>query len=126
MSATVLVVEDEPILALELCEDLTRHGYTVPPSVNDGDMVLANVLKHKPDVIVMDIKLFGFRNGLDEALRIRAFFKTPLVYLSSYSYAEVKEQVERTAPAVYLEKPYDEATLVSTIEGMLHGDQASR
>ncbi|MBU0954622.1 MAG: response regulator [Spirochaetes bacterium] len=116
---TILVVEDEPLLALELCEDLTKHGYKVPPSINDGDMVLAGVLRHKPDLVVMNIKLFGFRSGLDEALRIRGFFKTPIVYLSSYPYTEVAEQVKRTGPAAYLEKPYNEASLLETIGRML-------
>lgn len=116
---TILVVEDEPILALELSEDLKKHGYNVPPSINDGDMVLASVLKYKPDLIVMDIKLFGFRNGLDEALRIRGFFKTPIVYLSSYAYEDVKDQVVRTGPAVYLQKPYEESKLMETIKQVL-------
>ncbi|MFH2113745.1 MAG: hypothetical protein ABIJ86_04475, partial [Spirochaetota bacterium] len=54
--ATILVIEDEPILALELSEDLTKACYTVPTTINDGDRILAGVLKHKPDLIIMDIK----------------------------------------------------------------------
>ena len=122
MAATILVVEDEPILALELSEDLTKAHYTVPATINNGDMILAGVLKHKPDIIIMDIKLFGFRNGLEEALRLRAFFKTPIIYLSSYPYNEVKIQVERTQPAWYLEKPYDETTLLAVINEVLSMD----
>lgn len=120
--ATILVVEDEPILALELFEDLGKAGYAVPPTINNGDMILAGVLKHKPDLIIMDIKLFGFRNGLEEALRIRAFFKTPIIYLSSYTYDEVSIHVERTQPAWYLEKPYDETKLLAVINEVLSPD----
>lgn len=123
-AATILVVEDEPILALELSEDLVKAGYTVPAAINNGDMILTGVLKHKPDLIIMDIKLFGFRNGLEEALRLRAFFKTPIIYLSSFPYDEVSIQVERTQPAWYLEKPYDEAKLMAVINEVLSPDSS--
>lgn len=121
-AAKVLVVEDEPILALELAEDLGKASYSVPATINNGDMILSGVLKHKPDLIIMDIKLFGFRNGLEEALRLRAFFKTPIIYLSSYPYEEVKVQVERTQPAWYLEKPYDELRMLALIDEVLSMD----
>lgn len=120
--ATILVVEDEPILALELSDDLGKAGYNVPATIHDGDMILTGVLKHKPDLIIMDIKLFGFRNGLEESLRLRAFFKTPIIYLSSYPYEKVKIQVERTQPAWYLTKPYDACKLLAVVNEVLSAD----
>lgn len=107
----VLVVEDEPMLALELKEDLEAAGYMVPPVVADGDGVMPALIKHKPAVILMDIKLFGYRDGIDAASRLRAFYKTPILYLTSYSYDEVRERLEKTQPAVYLQKPYDPVRL---------------
>ncbi len=123
MKKKVLIVEDEPILALELTEDLTRAGYEVLPVLTDGDRVLSVVLQHHPDLILMDIKIYGFRDGIEAAKRIRPHSTTPIVYLSSKPYTEVKDRVAGTAPAWYLEKPYEGAILLSTMQRVLGQDQ---
>jgi len=106
-SPRILIVEDEPILALELKEDLRDLGFEVLEVVADGDMVLHAFLRSRPDVVLMDIKLQGFRDGVDSAAQIRGFYKTPIVYLSSYPEGEVGERLTRTAPYAYLQKPYE-------------------
>jgi len=106
-SPRILIVEDEPILALELTEDLQDMGFSVSEVVADGDMVLHAFLRNKPDVVLMDIKLHGFRDGIDSASQIRGFYKTPIIYLSSFAEVEVKERLTRTAPYSYLQKPYE-------------------
>lgn len=116
MKKKVLIVEDEPILGLEISEDLQKAGYEVLPVIPDGDRVLTEVMSAKPDVIVMDIKIFGFRDGIDAAKRLRPLVTTPIVYLTSKPYDEVKERVKTTAPAWYLEKPYDVRRLLSTLD----------
>jgi two-component system, response regulator PdtaR len=118
-SATILVVEDEPILGLELQEDLQSLGYKVPEVIPDGDRVLSAVSRHHPDVILMDIKLYGFRDGVDAALQIRGFYKTPIVYLSSYPKSEMEQRVQKTAPVAYIEKPYNLTELRAVIEAAL-------
>lgn len=103
----ILVVEDEPILALELRNDLEDLGYQVTDVVSDADMVLPSYLKKRPDVVLMDIRLYGFRDGIDAATQIRGFYKTPLIYLSSLPESEVASRLPKTEPYTYLQKPYD-------------------
>jgi two-component system, response regulator PdtaR len=91
----------------------------VPDVVPDGDRVLAAVTTHHPDVILMDIKLYGFRDGIDAALQIRGFYRTPIVYLSSYPIKEVESRIKKTAPVAYLEKPYRLTELRGVIEAAL-------
>ena len=117
----LLIVEDEPILALELKEDLQDSGFDVVEVVADADKVLASFLKHRPDLVLMDIKLYGFRDGIDSAVQIRGFYPTPLIYLSSYPEAEVKDRLERTAPYIYLEKPYNLDRLKEALLRLLPG-----
>lgn len=111
----VLIVEDEPILALELKEDLQDLGFDISDVVADGDMVLPAFLKSRPDIVLMDIKLQGFRDGIDSAAQIRGFFTTPIVYLSSYSPSDVRERLAKTAPFAYVQKPYE----LIQLEGIL-------
>ena len=105
--ARVLIVEDEPILALELKEDLKDLGFAVADVVSDGDMVLRSFLTHRPDVILMDIKLHGFRDGIDSASQIRGFYQTPVIFISSYPEEEVASRLPRTSPYAYIQKPYN-------------------
>ena len=120
-SLRILIVEDEPILALELKEDLQDMGFFVSEVVFDGDMVLHAFLRYKPDVVLMDIKLNGFRDGIDSASQIRGFYKTPIIYLSSFSEAEVIGRLTRTAPYTYLQKPYELPLLFQTINSAVRG-----
>ena len=106
-SPRILIVEDEPILALELKEDLQDLGYQVSEVIGDGDMVLHAFLRNRPDVVLMDIKLHGFRDGIDSASQIRGFYKTPILYISSFPETEVQERLSRTSPYSYLQKPYE-------------------
>lgn len=120
-SPRILIVEDEPILALELKEDLQDMGFSVSEVVADGDMVLHAFLRNKPDVVLMDIKLHGFRDGIDSASQIRGFYKTPIIYLSSFAEIEVKERLGRTAPYAYLQKPYELPRLHQAIDAVVSG-----
>ena len=119
MGTRILIVEDEAILGLELKEDLCAMGYEVPEIVTDGDRVLRAVAAHKPDLILMDIKLYGFRDGIEAAGQVRGFFETPILYLSSYPEAEVANRIRRTSQAAYLEKPCSPEVLQRAIEEAL-------
>ncbi len=114
-------MEDEPILALELKEDLQDLGYSVFDVVADGDMVLPAFLRNRPDVVLMDIKLHGFRDGIDSASQIRGFYKTPIVYLSSFPEVDVGERLSKTKPYVYIQKPYELPKLQAIISQAIQG-----
>ena len=122
-TARVLIVEDEPILGLELKEDLQDLGYFVSGVVDDGDMVMRAFLVDRPDVVLMDIKLHGFRDGIDSALQIRGFYPTPIIFLSSYSEAEVGDRLPRIAPYAFLQKPYELDRLDGLISSLIKGSE---
>ncbi len=121
MAHKILVVEDEPILGLELREDLLASGFDVPEVVQDGDQVMSAVILHKPELIVMDIKLFGYRDGIEAAQRFRPFFEIPVIFLSSYPLEEVESRIKKLNNTIYLEKPYQEQRLVDAINNLLDG-----
>jgi AmiR/NasT family two-component response regulator len=115
-SKTVMVVEDEPIIGLEIRETLKRLGYQVPEVIAAGEDVLQAVVRHKPDLLLMDIRLGGFQDGIETAYLVGAEFGLPIVYLSAYSNDESIMRASRTRAYGYLVKPFDERTLRTTIE----------
>ena len=119
MKPRILVVEDEPILALELKKDLQDLGFDVAAVIHDGDMVLHTYMRSKPDAVVMDIKLHGFRDGIDAAGQLRVFYSVPIVFVSSYPESEMAERLVRFKSFAYLQKPYEPGSLQSAIQSLM-------
>lgn len=120
MAQRILVVEDEPLVALELKETLEDAGFDVPVTVDSADLVLQSVREYQPDLILMDIRLRSFLDGIDVVSRVRLLSETPVVYLTAYSTPEVVHRAETTRPAAFLVKPVDGPRLVDTIRSILN------
>jgi two-component system, response regulator PdtaR len=101
---------------MELKETLERFGYRVPTPVKRGEDVPAAIIVNKPDLILMDIRLKGFQDGIETAYIVGGEFEVPFVFLSAYSDDETLGRALGTRAYGYLVKPFDEKTLRTTIE----------
>ena len=63
-SEKILVVEDEWVVAEQLCRSLKDIGYTVCSTASTGDEAIRMVEEHSPDLILMDIVLKGKMDGI--------------------------------------------------------------
>jgi hypothetical protein len=124
--ARILVVEDEPIVSLQLRESLEVMGHVVPAIVDSGDDVLKAVLTHKPDLVLMDIKLRSFIDGVDAVKRLKLVCDVPVIYLTAYPSKGSEDRAKSTAPVAYLVKPINDKILEEQINRALsHGDSPS-
>ena len=123
---TILIVEDEGIIAAQLQNTLTRLGYTVHAPVNSGEAAIAAVRAKPPDLVLMDIKLAGAMDGIATARRIRSVADIPIVYLTGYAHELMFQQAKVTAPYGYLVKPVHERELAMTIEMALYRHSLDR
>lgn len=114
--SVILVVEDESLVAMELKETLESFGYRVPAPVQRGEDVPAAIVVNKPDLILMDIRLKGFQDGIETAYIVGGEFEVPFVFLSAFSDDETLGRALGTRAFGYLVKPFDEKTLRTTIE----------
>lgn len=112
----VLIVEDEPLIAMELNDRLERNHYTVCGMVAHGEEAVRQFEQFKPDVILMDVHLAGKLNGIETAKQLRAIRDIPVIYLTAYSDPWLIEQAAKTEPYGYLVKPFDERELRATID----------
>lgn len=119
--ARILLVEDEPISALEMQETLEGFGYEVLPVLASGDEVLGAVLARRPDLIIMDIHLKSYIDGVDAVSRLRMVSKVPVIYVTAYTGESVENRALGTGPVDYLEKPVEEARLRASVEKALAG-----
>jgi len=113
---SVLVVEDDAIVArdIELC--LTELGYAVAAVVYRGEDAVEAALRTRPDVALMDVRLAGNVDGIDAAREIRARLHTPVVFLTAYSDDLTIQRAERVEPHGFIVKPFDERDLRSAID----------
>jgi CheY-like chemotaxis protein len=112
---TILVVEDEALVGLELKEDLERMGYFVPEVIESGESVVQAVARHQPDLVLMDVRLRGSMDGIEAAYQAKAEFDLPVIYLTAYSDADTLRRAAMTSPDGFLLKPFDERELAANI-----------
>ncbi len=114
--ASILVVEDEIIVAKDIQNRLRKFGYTVPAIASSGEEALEKVVEVNPDLILMDIRLRGNMDGVEAAQEIYANFNIPIIYLTANADDSTLERVKLTEPFGYILKPFKEKELKTNIE----------
>ena len=113
---SILVVEDEKIIAEDIRTILERFKYTVPDVVASGEKAIEKAAELKPDLILMDIMIEGNINGLEAAKQIYNDLKIPINLLTAYADEDILEQAAEASPFGYLIKPFEDRELRATIE----------
>ena len=117
---TILIVEDEGLIALHLTELLENAGYRVASPACSGEMVLRDIASAPlPDLILMDIALAGSLDGIETARQIRRRFPIPVVFLTAYSNQNRIDEAMEVSPFGYLTKPVMEEDLLGAIRRAL-------
>jgi DNA-binding response OmpR family regulator len=111
-----LIVEDETLIAEELKERLSRLGFSVIAAVDTADEGIAIATRERPDLVLMDIRLKGKKDGVQAAKEIRAQVDVPIVYLTAHSDRLTVERVKVTEYDGFILKPFQRHELQMTIE----------
>ena len=123
---TVLVVEDENIIARDIQSKLRRIGYDVPVIIMTGEEAVACSEQLRPDIVLMDIVLKGDMDGIEAANTIKARFDIPIVYLTAYADEGTLKRAVVTEPFGYMLKPFGERELHTNIEITLYRHEAEK
>lgn len=116
----ILVVEDEIIIADNICDALNDLGYhALEPAINFTEAI-ATIEADAPDIVILDIHLSGKKTGIDLAKKIRETYNFPFIFLTSNSDAFTINQAKEVMPPAYLIKPFSKEELFSSIEIALH------
>jgi AmiR/NasT family two-component response regulator len=116
----ILIVEDEGIVAADLEDRLKRMGYAVAGKAASGRKAIEEAVKHRPDLVLMDIILEGPVDGVETAERITGQCGVPVVYLTAHADEPTMKRAELTAPFGYVLKPFDDRELRMTLEIALY------
>ncbi|WP_319586424.1 PAS domain S-box protein [uncultured Desulfobulbus sp.] len=125
-TATLLIVEDDGILAANLEHILTDLGYGVLGPVATGEEAITLLRDHPADMVLMDIELAGELNGIETAEIINHSSDVPIVFVTGFSHDPLLEQAKIVAPYGYLIKPVPERELAATVAMSLHRHSLDR
>lgn len=119
-SVKILVVEDEVVIADNICLILEDLGYEVLEPAINYEEAIETIEAEKPDMAILDIQLGGRKDGVDLAWTINEQYDFPFIFLTSNADPGTIERVKKVAPPAYLVKPFKKDDLYTSIELALH------
>ncbi len=119
-SVRILVVEDEVVIADDICNALSGFGYEILEPVINYTEAIQSIEVFRPDIAILDIQLSGNKTGIDLAETINQKFNIPFIFLTSNSDKITLEQAKRAEPYAYLIKPFSKDELYTSIEVALY------
>jgi two-component system, cell cycle sensor histidine kinase and response regulator CckA len=116
MNTSILIVEDEGLIALDLRKKLEQAGYTVPMVADNGDDAILGVESLRPSLVLMDIRLRGSLDGIETADRIRRQFHVPVMFVTAHADRETLDRARITEPFGFIVKPFHSVDFRAQIE----------
>ena len=119
MAKSILVVEDNIIIAMVTRKTLLGAGYIVSEILSNGLEAIQEVRRNCPDLILMDIQLDEGADGIQTMIEIKKICSAPVIYLTGNSELRSKEQASVTNFSGFLIKPVQPRDLLIMIEKVI-------
>ena len=101
-----LIVEDEPLCALDLEAHMHELGFDFCHLVANGQEAFVQAMSNQPDIVLMDVNLEGNREGIEVAKKLRIHAMAPIVFVTAYTDPDTVERIRKEVPgAPLLPKP---------------------
>ncbi len=113
----VLIIEDEPLISLDLSEIVESLGHGVTTIARTAAQAVAGARANPPGLVLADIQLADGSSGLDAVRDILAQFEVPVIFVTSFPERLLTGQ--RPEPAFLITKPYDPNAVKATISQAL-------
>ncbi|HEV2551243.1 MAG TPA: response regulator [Stellaceae bacterium] len=117
--ASILIVEDEALIASYIQEVLEESGFAVAGIASSGPEAISLASTSKPDLALVDIKLAGRMDGIEVALLMRTRFKVPSIFLSGLCDPDTTARAQAASPLGFLEKPFRPSQVFNALERAL-------
>ncbi len=117
---SILIVEDEGIVAEDLACKVRQLGYDVAGTTGTGEEAIELARLEQPDLVLMDIRLGGKMDGIEAAQHILKERKLPILYLTAHSDTTTAQRAQQADAYGYILKPFDDRDLRIQIDMALH------
>lgn len=118
---TVLIVEDEAIIAADLANKVEHMGFDVIGTALNVEEALNIVLDLCPKIVLMDINLGELADGVRLAKVVQTICdRLPVVFISGLHKPEELENANLSGPYAFISKPFDSAKFALEVEKILN------
>ncbi len=113
LASKVLIIEDEPIIALDLTRVVRELGHDVVGAAATHEEALIMAKASRPGLVLADIRLADGSNGIDAANDILAEMDVPVIFITAFP--EHLLTGERPEPAFLITKPFREEAVKALV-----------
>ncbi len=103
---SILIVEDEALVASYIEEVLAESGFRVAGIAASAPEALSLTAETQPALALVDIRLTGPVDGIELACKLREDFGLPAIFLSGLIDRETTKRAEAARPLGFLPKPF--------------------
>ena len=104
-SLRILIVEDEAFTRAYFRDLLSELGHRVVATAETASSAVAAAREHRPDLVLMDIRLSGEGDRIEAAVEIRDHLGIPLIFLTAHGDPDTRKRAEAAGALEYLVKP---------------------
>ena len=113
LASRVMIIEDEPIIAMDLENLVTELGHKVVAVASSKDEAVAKAHSERPGLVLADINLGEGGSGIDAVSEILSAFDIPVIFITAYP--EKLLTGERPEPTYLIAKPFLPETVQATV-----------
>lgn len=114
--ASILIVEDEGLIALDLKTQVESAGYPVVSIVDTLKGAIQKAQEKQPNLVLMDIRIKGPHDGIEAARQLQDRFDIPVIFVTAHADTETLERAKLTGPMGYIVKPFVNVDFRAQIE----------
>ena len=123
---SILIVEDEGIVAEDLACKIRQFGYDVAGTADTGEEAIKLARLQQPDLVLMDIHLNGAMDGIEAARQIHEECNLPILFLTAHSDLGTAQRIQQAHAVGYILKPIDDRDLHIQIDMALQKNRAEK
>jgi CheY-like chemotaxis protein len=111
----IVVVEDDVFIRMDLTTHLRAGGHTVVATAASAADAVRLVERERPELVLMDVRLIGDRDGIEAATEIWQRFKIRSLFVSANLDPAARARAAAANPVGYLEKPFTSHGLLAAV-----------
>ena len=124
IATEILIIEDEPMISMELESLVESLGHTVAGVARTHREAVASAKANRPGMILADIRLADDSSGMDAVNELLGLFEVPVIFITAYP--EQFLTGSRPEPTFLIPKPFQPATVSAVISQALFFEQRAK